>query len=212
MEHQPLSTHPLFLDLTGKQYGRLLVLGFLGRQSQKYGKFKWWCRCDCGVERSVVGETLANGKTTSCGCRIHEKKTTETFQEQNKRYQKKYRAKNREARAEKLRDWRSKRADHVYAQSRDYAYRFKYGITYAQAEVLLASQGGCCQICGDEIKLGGTGGAVVDHDHDTGVVRGILCKPCNVGLGFLRDNEAILLSAIAYIKKSHRLRLVQRTA
>lgn len=206
MEYVELPRHSLFLDLTGKRYGRLVVLGFLGRVK----KFKWWCRCDCGHEKSIFGESLACGRTTSCGCAIHELKTTEPYCERNKRYQKNYRTKNKVARREKLREWRSRSPAKTYAYNRDYAYRNKYGITFTEAEEMLASQNGRCRICKDQIKLGGTAGPAIDHCHKTGIVRGVLCRACNLGIGCFREDEEIMLSAIKYVKDH--LPLAEHTA
>lgn len=53
-----------------------------------------------------------------------------------------------------------------------------------------------CQICGKNEDL------VVDHDHDTNIVRGILCNHCNRGLGHFLDNNKLLEAAINYIKNT----------
>ena len=53
-------------DLTGRRYGRLLVLRFDGRNGS--GNAIWRVRCDCGVEFSVRGTNLKSGNTRSCGC------------------------------------------------------------------------------------------------------------------------------------------------
>lgn len=55
-------------DLTGKRFGRLLVLDF-GHQKQGKGRF-WRCRCDCGSETLTRSGDLRRGDTRSCGC-IH---------------------------------------------------------------------------------------------------------------------------------------------
>lgn len=54
----------------------------------------------------------------------------------------------------------------------------------------------CCQICGKEAKL------VLDHDHQSGSIRGILCNGCNTALGKFGDSEQILLAAINYLART----------
>lgn len=57
-----------FKDLTGQRFGRLIVLNFV--EINKNHKSVWHCICDCGKECDVVGASLLNGSTQSCGC-IH---------------------------------------------------------------------------------------------------------------------------------------------
>lgn len=54
------------LQLKGKRFGRLLVLGIEGKDG--LGNYKWLCICDCGVETIKVGRALVCGDTQSCGC------------------------------------------------------------------------------------------------------------------------------------------------
>jgi len=68
-----------------------------------------------------------------------------------------------------------------------------YGLTQADYDLLLLKQNGKCAICSVEKAL------VVDHDHQTKIVRGLLCGECNRGLGLLRDNTELLFSAICYL-------------
>jgi hypothetical protein len=74
----------------------------------------------------------------------------------------------------------------------------KYGITSNDFDAMFASQKGLCAICGGDNK----GKRLhVDHNHDTGKVRQLLCTACNVGLGSLKDSIDILDKAIAYLRK-----------
>lgn len=82
----------------------------------------------------------------------------------------------------------------------------EYGISVDDYNNLLEKQNHRCAICGGEgflmdktkhkIKL------VVDHDHKTGAVRGLLCHNCNRALGLFHDSERDLLSAIDYLKRA----------
>ena len=78
-----------------------------------------------------------------------------------------------------------------------------YGMTREEYLDMLDSQNHSCAICGDYLPLKGgrKSGPAVDHCHKTGYVRGILCPPCNRGIGQLRDSVDILEKAVAYLKK-----------
>ena len=79
-----------------------------------------------------------------------------------------------------------------------------YGLTLEAFDALLASQGGGCTICGRPDADN------VDHDHETGRVRGILCFPCNVAIGLLHDSEERARSAAVYISRDDELDAVVR--
>lgn len=86
-------------------------------------------------------------------------------------------------------------------KKKDWYLQRRYGITYAERDAMLSAQGGVCAICAaDNPQKGGQDWAV-DHCHSTGNVRGILCHPCNVALGLMRDNVTTLSNAIDYLKK-----------
>jgi len=74
----------------------------------------------------------------------------------------------------------------------------KYGITLEQFENLLKSQGGVCRIFKNKCSVYAY--LSVDHDHKTGQVRGLLCRSCNLVLGFAREEPEILEAAITYLK------------
>ena len=68
---------------------------------------------------------------------------------------------------------------------------------------MLQAQGGVCDICknSDPKAAARANCFVVDHDHETSRVRGLLCHACNRGLGNFQDDETILNNAIAYKQK-----------
>ncbi len=73
----------------------------------------------------------------------------------------------------------------------------KYGITLEDYKQLAESQAGRCAICG---RLPGPGKSlVVDHDHATDEVRGLLCNDCNIGIGKLGDDADALRRALNYL-------------
>lgn len=104
---------------------------------------------------------------------------------------------------------RKPRAPEPPEQIHDRHLRRTYGITLAQYEWMLAGQGGVCAICGkpERARVGINGLPTlrrmhVDHDHETTLIRGILCHTCNVGIGSLMHDPVILQAAIHYLKRS----------
>lgn len=79
---------------------------------------------------------------------------------------------------------------------RDYTVRTLYGISAEQAAKLLDSQDGKCAIC----RVIPAGHWNIDHCHDTGSVRGVLCSGCNLGIGSLGDDPVLLRHAVAYLE------------
>ena len=85
----------------------------------------------------------------------------------------------------------------LYGGSRHYHLKRRYGISADEFDELVVQQGGVCAICGRPDP------EHVDHDHETGAVRGILCFNCNGGLGQFRDSIDSLLTAASYLE-AHR--------
>jgi hypothetical protein len=79
---------------------------------------------------------------------------------------------------------------------KNWALQKKYGITLLEYHQMMILQNGRCAICNVTMKR-----PHVDHDHISGNVRGLLCKPCNQGIGFLKENIVILTKATEYLRK-----------
>jgi hypothetical protein len=83
--------------------------------------------------------------------------------------------------------------ERLHGGSRHYHLKHRYGIGADDFDRMVAEQGRLCAICGRADP------EHVDHDHETGEVRGILCFNCNGGLGQFRDDVDALRSAAAYL-------------
>jgi hypothetical protein len=108
--------------------------------------------------------------------------------------------KNRERR--RLKVLKYKRSEKGRATGRNTAYRNLYGMTARQYEQMSIQQNGLCSICGRPNPDGRR--LFVDHNHKTEKFRGLLCRKCNLGLGFFDDDCGLLQSACAYINKHKR--------
>jgi hypothetical protein len=76
-----------------------------------------------------------------------------------------------------------------------------YGMTPEDYSDIMDAQQGRCGICHKEETLEGST-FNVDHDHETGIIRGILCGPCNRGIGLLQDSPEVIGRAWAYLKSA----------
>jgi hypothetical protein len=121
-----------------------------------------------------------------------------------------YRA-NPEPMKERAKQWARENPERLRATKRRYAesgrkqavdrrsyLKRKYGVTPEWYDETLAAQGGGCAICGrpprDDISLH------VDHDHESGALRKLLCFPCNNLLGDVGDDRRLLEQAVAYLE------------
>lgn len=85
-------------------------------------------------------------------------------------------------------------------RKREAAARRMYGIEPAELEALERKQGGVCAICGGPPN--GPGSRLhVDHDHESGRIRGLLCGRCNTMLGMCKDDSNVLRAAVRYLNR-----------
>jgi len=96
--------------------------------------------------------------------------------------------------AKKSRDWKAANPIKQNASWRAWWLRTNYGITIEEYLAKVAEQNGCCAICKEP-----TDKLVVDHCHEGNFVRGLLCSPCNTGLGHFKDNTDRLQRAVEYL-------------
>lgn len=140
-------------------------------------------RCtDCGKTKPL-SEFSKSGKYLRSYCR----------QCSNER-SKAYGAANRDRRNERLREWRQ--ANPEAAKAKDLRARLtrKYGLTPDEVEALAVAQDHRCLLCGSNRRT-----LVVDHCHETGRVRGLLCRSCNTIVGQVERAPVILERLSGYL-------------
>ena len=76
---------------------------------------------------------------------------------------------------------------------RVYQMSHKYGISVQRYKALVSHHQGRCGICDKEKPL------VIDHNHETGKIRGLLCSECNTGIGLLQDSIEVIRAAEGYL-------------
>lgn len=101
--------------------------------------------------------------------------------------------------------WREHTRASRSRHGRELHLRKNYGITIDEFDALLRSQNGRCAICSVRLERGGSKAvaACVDHCHDSGTIRGILCGHCNTGIGLFRDDPMRLAAAREYLLRAN---------
>jgi hypothetical protein len=101
-------------------------------------------------------------------------------------------------------EWKKNNPEKARSQARERELRRKFGINLEQYNEILKKQNYKCAICNKKETMIIKGKIVelaVDHNHDDGKIRGLLCSNCNNGLGRFFDNKELLLKAYDYLKK-----------
>ncbi len=137
--------------------------------------------------------------------------------EDRRAYMREYRAKNQDRQRDWHRLWHEKHPewlpayrkayhakrlekdfDGVRAEQRAAWLARRYGLTPEDYADMLAAQDNRCAICGDEPADGKA--LHIDHDHESGAVRGLLCGHCNRAIGLFKDNADVMEMAAAYLR------------
>jgi hypothetical protein len=145
-------------------------------------------------------EPKPEGLEVTCPtCQIKHSDLTESYWQQRKYHCRSCRASTAKREYEK----HSARIAETRKRSgvaRKAALKNRYGISVEHWESMVKMQNGACLICAFRPEKPTF--LHVDHDHITGVVRGLLCNNCNVGLGYFSDNSERLTRAAMYIQLS----------
>ena len=110
---------------------------------------------------------------------------------------------------ERIKAYREKNKEKAAKQTRVRSLIRTYGIGLHEYDLMFTEQKGKCACCGThQNEL--TRNLAVDHDHDTGLIRGLLCNHCNMAIGILGDNIEGLMKALNYLEK-HELTKERKT-
>lgn len=156
------------------------------RASQRKDGLQLWCNdCMAAYQKEYVAK--------------NKRKVLDTQNE----WQKKQYAENpeyREMKKKRAKEWKESLTpmERVW-RDREQWLQGQYGLTHEQVRVMREAQGDGCAICGKNKRL------QVDHDHETGRIRGLLCGPCNRALGRFGDTIEGLMRAVAYLQRHHDL-------
>ena len=90
----------------------------------------------------------------------------------------------------------AKQRSYCPEKHRDAKLKYFYGMSLRDYDLMLERQRGVCAVCGEQPARR----LCVDHCHVTGKVRGLLCSPCNLAIGQLKDSPARLRKAAAYVE------------
>lgn len=116
--------------------------------------------------------------------------------ERTKTGHRKWMEENRERGRKQRAEWRSKNPEKYL----DSWLKSSYGISLEEYRCMESSQGGVCCICRHKNEHGKR--LAVDHDHATGVIRGLLCDKCNRALGLMKDRPDNLRAAADYLERT----------
>lgn len=154
----------------------------------------------CGVEKPL-GEFSRHARCEDgreSRCKLCAKKYHATWHAAHMDEQKAYKAGYRDEHRDEIRAYNAKyRAEHpdrVKTSNADWR-QTRYGLTPEQYDAMYAEQDGRCKVCDHKRKLN------VDHDHDTGAIRGLLCHGCNVSEGLLDGDPARMRALALYVER-----------
>ena len=115
----------------------------------------------------------------------------------NKTYADKLNGRCRECQSRQDADHYRKNKDEICKRTNDAHLVREFGITRSEYDKMVAARHGLCDICK---KSQTPKRLAVDHCHDTGRIRGLLCQSCNMGMGLLGDDPDRLIAAVNYLK------------
>lgn len=149
----------------------------------------------------AITQTIVQNMSEEQLLKIEEEKVLkiEESRQSSLQYKKEYREKNKEYLLQKQKEYSSSEVGKICKRKASWK-KNGINITYDKYLEIACLQTFLCAVCGvhqDNLEKS----LCVDHDHDNGKIRGLLCSNCNIAIGFLKEDENLLLNAINYLRK-----------
>lgn len=180
------------MNLAGHKFGLYTAIK-MHHERSKYGAVRWECLCACGNTKIVRANHLREGIVSNCGCVSRDK--TLAKKKHRLTAPRECNMCHKSKAPSEFGSWRGLKCSHCLHLRR------AYGITSQYYEELLEKQDELCGIC-NRALLPSRNNRHIDHCHDKGFVRGILCPSCNHFVGMAENDQFILHSAIKYLQKT----------
>jgi hypothetical protein len=178
-----------------------------------------WCK-SCHRERCRALKYGANTSISEKSCTVCAMaKSIDQFN-RNRQSKSGYQSRCKSCQKAEHREWYVRNSENIIARTKQWAAenpekakaaasrgqrRRRYGLTAAEYDAFVLSQGGKCASCLEDF---GDSTPHVDHDHVTGVVRELLCGSCNKTLGMAQESRDRLLGLVRYLERHERVRTI----
>ena len=173
------------------------------------------CKTEKELDKFYVARAFPDGLMYTCKTCTTERNRLwrKNNRALDRKYTREYYAKNRDKFRARDREYKKNNRDKIRLTERKYYFKHKekidaknrkrflrqyYNLPIERYEEMYREQNGVCLIC-KNINIAGRKLAV-DHDHNTGVIRGLLCSKCNMGIGYFKDDVDLLRIAIDYLE------------
>lgn len=140
---------------------------------------------------------------------IYDKNYRKEHRKEHIAYSVKYQKDHPEGTREIRKRWKKNHPEETKAHKRKNANKYqkrnnlkKYGLSIDEYNQMLKKQNNICLICEKEFGSTVLSRPNVDHCHKTGIIRGIICGRCNIGIAHFEDNVETLKKAINYLEQS----------
>lgn len=177
-------------NLIGLKFHELTVIEVTSERTNS-GSIKWLCECSCGNTKVAAGNELKRGGVKSCGCKRNEANITNLKSRTGSR--------NPSWKGGKKNVGSYAWASAKLSQAKCVDEGIAKDVSVEEYLELINSSNGVCEICGIS-ETENHRRHCVDHNHETGELRGILCASCNAGIGVFHDSIEKLEKAIEYLK------------